>query len=210
MIVIGMTGGIGCGKSSVSQYLEVEYGAVLLIADDIANAICEPGGRIYDDVKNLLGEEYYNEDGTRNRVKIGDRAFREPELLAKLNALIHPAVREEIVERLENAQSEGRKLAVIEAALLIEAEGYRELCTEYWYVYVEKEERIRRLLDSRPLSREKIESVMRSQLSDEEFENGCDFLLDNSGSREETRKNADIRLAYLFASEAQKQAELYG
>ena len=206
MIVIGMTGGIGCGKSSVSRYLAEKYNAALMIADDVANAICEPGGRVYEEVKALLGKEYYNEDGTRNRAKIGDRAFKEPALLEALNRIIHPAVRLEIEDLLKKAEEEGRKVAVIESAILVGA-GYRDLCTEYWYVYVEKEERIRRLLASRPITREKIESVMESQLSEEAFKEACEFLLDNTGTREETRLKVDARIAFLCGKNPENREE---
>ena len=201
MIVIGMTGGIGCGKSHVCKYLKAEYDAELIIADDVANEICEPGGRVYEEVKALLGEEYYNEDGTRNRTLIGNRAFKEPELLEQMNRIIHPAVRLEIEDRLQAAAEAGKQVAVVEAALLIEA-GYRDICTEYWYVYASKGTRIRRLLASRPITVEKIEDVMSRQLSEEEFRNGCDVTIDNDGDTSFTDAQVDARMKFLFESVA--------
>ena len=197
MLVIGMTGGIGCGKSHVCKYLKAHYDAEIILTDDVANEICEPGGRVYDEVKALLGDEYYNEDGTRNRALIGNRAFREPELLEQMNAIIHPAVRLEVEDRLAAAAEEGKEVAVVEAALLIEA-GYRDLCTEYWYVYASEETRIERLLASRPITVEKIKDVMARQLTEEEFRAGRDFTVDNDGDTAYTDVQVDARMKFLF------------
>ena len=100
------------------------------------------------------------------------------------------AVRREIDE----AEESGEKLVVIEAALLIEA-GYRELCDELWYIYVPAQERVKRLYENRGYSEVKSYAIMSNQLSDSQFRRGCDFLVDNGRSLEETRKQIVKRLA---------------
>lgn len=199
MYVIGVTGGIGCGKSHVCKYVSESYDAELLICDDIANEICEPGGRVYETLKAELPAECYNEDGTRNRKVLGDLAFKNPELLLLLNRIIHPAVKDEVKERIKAAKEKGKRLAVIEAALLIEA-GYRDVCDEYWYVYTKKEFRIERLLASRPLSVEKIEDIISKQLSEEEFTKACDYVVDNNSDRDALEKRLDEKMKLLLAA----------
>ncbi len=198
MIIIGITGGIGSGKSCVCNYLEKEHEACVLMADDIGHEVMAPEGCAYHALVELLGTEYVREDGTFDRKKIGDRAFKEPELLQKMNAIIHPAVHRTILERLADAEEEGKDIGVIEAALLIEAD-YRDVCTEYWYVHTDAGIRRKRLLLSRDLTSEKIDDIMSRQLAEEEFRKECDFELENGDDFEETRKQIDDRIRYLRA-----------
>jgi len=196
MIIIGITGGIGSGKSLVCEYLEKEYDACVLMADDVGHEVMAPDGCAYPALKELLGEQYVKEDGTFDRKKIGDRAFKEPELLQKMNAIIHPAVHETIAERLSKAEKEGCQIGVIEAALLIEAD-YRDLCTEYWYVHTDALIRRKRLLASRDLTTEKIEDIMSRQLDDDTFRKECEFELENGDDFEQTKMRIDERIKTL-------------
>lgn len=196
MIVIGMTGGIGSGKSSVCDYLKTKYGAFIQMADDIGHQVMAPGGCAYEPLKELLGDGYFLPDMTFDRKKIGDRAFKEPELLEKMNKIIHPAVHQTIIDGVLNAKKEGVEIAVIEAALLIEA-NYRDVCDEYWFVYTNKESRYKRLLSSRDITAEKIEDVMSRQLSEEYFRKECEYTLDNSYDFDNTARQIDERIEFL-------------
>ena len=196
MITIGITGGIGSGKSLVCSYLKEKYGACVLMADDIGHEVMEPGGCAYDAVLRLFGKEYVKEDRTFDRKKIGDQVFKQPELLEQLNGIIHPAVHQTILERAKEAEKNGCAVCVVEAALLIEAD-YRDICQEYWYVHVPEEIRKERLLASRDITPEKIDDIIRRQLPEEKFRSACEFILENGADFEKTMTLADERIAQL-------------
>lgn len=194
MKVIGLTGGIGSGKSEVCRYLKNKYGAEIMMADDVAHEVTEPGSKCWERLKELFGDDYFLEDGSLDRKKAGALAFRQPEILQKMNEIIHPAVWDEIQERLAKAKKAGKKLAVIEAALLV-GSRYREICHEFWYIYADRKTRIKRLAESRNISEEKALDVMKNQLSDEEFKAACEFTADNSGDFADTAKQIDEHLS---------------
>ncbi len=197
MYIIGITGGIGSGKSEVCRYLEEKYNATVFIADDISRAVTEPQGVCYQGLRQLFGEEYFLSDGKLDRKKAGEKAFKDESVLKAMNALIHPVVYELIEEGLKKARVEKRPLAVIEAAILIES-AYVDICDEIWFVYAEHKERIRRLVDIRGITRERAEAIMNNQLSDEEFKKGCAYTLKNSGDFADTKKRIDERLSKRF------------
>ncbi len=186
MFVIGITGGIGTGKSTVCSCLRDEYNAALSIADDVGRKVCEPSGSAMPDLKRLLGEDYFFPDGTMNRKKVSDKVFKEPEILKKMNEIIHPAVRYEIEKQIKTERIAGRRLFVIESALLIEA-GYRNICDEFWYVFSREDIRIKRLMQGRGMSEEKARQIMSAQQPESVFIEKCDRIIDNSGDFEDTR-----------------------
>ncbi len=200
MIVIGITGGIGCGKSKVCRYLKDKYGAEILTADTIAHEVIEPDGEAYEAYYSLFGEECLLPDGRFDRKKIGDRAFKDPELIRRMNSIIHPAVERTIIRRIRQAETEGKDVCVIEAALLIEA-GYRGICREYWYIYADLPTRISRLLQSRDITEEKIESIVQRQQTEEVFRRECEFTIDNSGDFADTAEAIDTRISRLRKEE---------
>ncbi len=189
--IIGVTGGVGAGKSSVLKILEDEFHACVIIADEVGRELMEPGHGCYDQVVEAFGEEMLLPDRRLDREKLGDLVFQDKEKLAVLNGIVHPAVKEEIRRQ---ASRSGSSLVVIEAALLVE-EGYREICDELWYVYVPAQERIKRLYENRGYSEVKSYAIISNQLSDTQFRQSCDFLLDNSRSIEETRRQIEKRLS---------------
>lgn len=196
MIILGLTGGIGCGKSEVCAYLKDKYNAYIIKTDDLGHDVMAPGGAAYGDLTALLGSEFILPDGNFDRKALGSRAFGEPELLQKMNAIIHPAVRRMVESGLEDAKDSGYALAVIESALLIEA-GYREICTEFWYIYAHEDVRTGRLMKSRDITHEKISDIMNKQRSEEEFRSECDVTIDNSFEFETTKRQIDERLKEL-------------
>jgi len=179
MIIIGITGGIGCGKSEVCLELKNRYGAFVMTADTIAHDMLKSGSLCYDELTELLGEEMKKPDGSFDRRKVGDLAFSKPEIISRMNEIIHPAVMDRIFDLLDLAEEKHRRLAVIEAALLLEA-GYKQYCTEVWYIYASEKTRYNRLKASRALSDEKIRNIMSNQLSEEEFRDSCDYTIDNN------------------------------
>jgi dephospho-CoA kinase len=193
MKIIGITGGIGCGKSEVCRYLKRKYGAQIIMADDVAHEVTQPGTKCCERLKELFGDGYFLEDGSLDRKKTGALVFKRPGLLKKMNGIIHPAVWDEINARLKAAQAAGKGLAVIEAALLV-GSNYRQICSEFWYIYADRDVRIKRLIESRDITKEKALDVMKNQISEEEFRAGCDFTVDNSGDFEETARRIDERL----------------
>ncbi len=194
MKLIGITGGVGAGKSEVLRYLQETYRARVVLADDIANQLKQPGMSCYQPVIDCLGSGILNDDGTIDKAKMAAAIFSDQEKLDAINKIIHPAVREYIVAEIQRERQKNEiPFFVFEAALLIE-EHYDELMDEMWYVFAKDDIRRERLKQSRGYSDEKITSIMQKQLGREEFEKACTFVLDNSGSFEETKKQIDEKM----------------
>lgn len=194
MKFIGITGGIGAGKSELLRYIEKHYKCEIYLADEAAHLVERPGTACYERLVALLGEEILASDGQLDKGKMADRIFADAGLLQQVNDIIHPAVKTFLLERLEQAKERGdTELFFVEAALLIEG-GYRQLADELWYVYAPEEARKRRLREARGYSEEKIGRIMAKQLSEERFRADCDFIIDNSGSLEESCRQIDKKL----------------
>jgi dephospho-CoA kinase len=129
---IGLTGPIGCGKSTVGRWLE-ELGAVVIDADDVARSVTEPGGPAFEAVLEAFGPGVRRSDGSLDRTALGRIVFADPERLRDLERIVHPAVRERILADLESADAAGSEFVAIEAIKLIEG-GLAELCDEVWLV----------------------------------------------------------------------------
>jgi dephospho-CoA kinase len=186
MKIIGITGGIGTGKSTVLNFLKQEYNAYIVEADRLAHELMLPGEAAYRQITDIFGTAILSTDGTIDRNRLGTIVFGDAEALRKLNAVIHPAVKQHILQDIEARKKEGNvKYYVIEAALLIE-DGYKTICDELWYIYTEKEERIRRLIAGRGGSREKWEHVIGNQSSDDYYRTNCDYVIDNGRGFEYT------------------------
>ena len=194
MKVIGITGGIGAGKSTILRILEEEWNAFVLEADKVGHQVMEPGGCCYDEVIRLFGTGIIKNDKTIDRKRVSDVVFQEAGKREALNEVIHPAVKKEIRERLRQEKERGRKLSVVEAALLLE-DHYEEICDEIWAVCTDKEIRIRRLMESRGYSREKCESIMAAQQTDEYYRERADFVISNNGGPEFIRQAVAERLS---------------
>ncbi len=186
MKIIGITGGIGTGKSTVLNFLKQEYNAYIVEADRLAHELMLPGEAAYRQITDIFGTAILSTDGTIDRNRLGTIVFGDAEALRKLNAVIHPAVKQYILQDIEARKKEGNvKYYVIEAALLIE-DGYKTICDELWYIYTEREERIRRLIAGRGGSREKWENVIGNQSSDDYYRTNCDYVIDNGRGFEYT------------------------
>lgn len=178
MRIIGITGGIGTGKSTVLRILEKEHHACIVEADQLAHRLMEPGKTAYNEIVKIFGNKILCEDGKIDRRLLGNIVFQDKKALGRLNEIVHPAVKEYIVEDIRKKTEEQTALYVIEAALLIE-DGYKEICDELWYVYAAKEERIERLIRGRGGDREKWEKIIGSQSTEAYYRLHCDVVIDN-------------------------------
>lgn len=201
MKIIGVTGGVGSGKTELLHYIEKNYRCRILLADEASHEVMQKGGRIYEPLVALLGSSVLDSSGEINRKEMAARIFSHEELLGRVNALIHPAVREFILEAVAEEREKaaaGADDAVdyffLEAALLIEC-GYRSVVDEMWYIYCDLAVRRERLKKSRGYSDGKIDSILSSQLSEAEFRSGSDVVIDNSGNLEDAYRQIREALA---------------
>ena len=185
MRIIGITGGVGAGKSTVLAYLEEMYGACVIQADQVGHRVMEPGERCYGQVLELFGENIKKSDKTIDRKRVSDVVFSRPDLLEKLNKIIHPAVKEAILEQIEAQRAAGCALCIVEAALLLE-EKYQDFCDEVWYIHADEEVRTSRLMRDRGYTRQKARDIMDSQASEDFFYAHADRVIENNRDLEET------------------------
>lgn len=191
MLIIGITGGVGAGKSSVLQYMEESYRCKVILADDVGNQVKLPGEICYNQLVELLGHDILDEKGLIDRNRMAAAIFADKELLAKVNAIIHPAVKDYILTEIQKEKEAMRyDFFFIEAALLIEC-GYAEHVDELWYIYASKEVRRERLKANRGYSDDKVSQIMDGQLKEEEFRRACQVVIDNGRDLDETKKQID-------------------
>lgn len=194
MKFIGITGGVGAGKSEILNYIRRHYSCEIYLADEVAHEVKNPGTECFGQLVELLGADVVAEDGTIDKKIMADKIFADASLLQKVNDIIHPAVREYLLKHLEEAKRNGKiELFFVEAALLIEG-GYGKLVDEMWYIYAREEVRRQRLRNNRGYSEEKIDRIFASQLSEEEFRKNSDFVIDNSDSLETSYQQIDRKL----------------
>ena len=185
MITIGITGGVGAGKSTVLDFLEQEYQAYVMKADEIGHLVMEPGQSCYEPLIALFGKQVIKNDKTIDRRLVSDVVFSHPDMLEKLNHIIHPAVKEYIRRQLALKKEEEQRICVVEAALLLE-DHYEEFCDTVWYIHTDSEIRIRRLMESRGYTREKSMSIIASQAPEEFFRTHTDYVVTNNTDLEDT------------------------
>lgn len=197
MKVIGITGGIGSGKSALLAAIQKEYRCKVLLADDIANFLKEPGQCCYEPIVYLLGQDVLDEKGMIDRQKMAAKIFSNESFLELVNAIVHPAVKQYIKEHIEQERQKGElDFLFVEAALFLEA-GYRDMTDCVWYIYARKEVRIERLQSGRGYTLEKIQSIMGKQLSEDVFRQKCDAVIDNSDTLEKSMEQVRKELADL-------------
>lgn len=196
MKIIGITGGVGAGKSEVLKWIAKLCSCRIMIADEAAHAVKEPEAECYQPLLELLGEQILNADGTIDKRKMAARIFEEEsgERLKQVNRIIHPAVKRYILSEIEQERNAGQAdYFFIEAALLIE-DGYANICDELWYIYAAREVREQRLRASRGYSDEKIAGIMRAQSDEATFRKHCQAVIDNSGDAEKTKEQLRVLL----------------
>lgn len=195
MKIIGITGGVGCGKSEILRFIGEQYPCVILRADDIAKELEEPGMPCYEEVLAALGgrDDLVDQDGRILYAEMARRIFRDESLREKINAILHPAVRVYVEEEIRSAREEEVPYFFLEAALLIEAK-YLDLLDELWYIHCPEEIRRERLKESRGYSDEKITDIMNRQLSEEAFRAHADVVIDNGGDLTDSFAQIEERL----------------
>lgn len=185
MRIIGITGGVGAGKSTVLNYLENMCGAFVIQADKVGHKVMEPNELCYQPLIEMFGERILDDGKKIDRKAVSDIVFHDEILLKKLNALIHPAVKQYILKKIAEEKELGRSLFIVEAALLFE-DHYEEFCDEVWYIHTDKEIRIQRLMSSRDYTREKALSIIENQASEEFFRTHADKVIENNENPEQT------------------------
>lgn len=185
MKFIGLTGGVGAGKTTVLKAMEQLFRVRILIADEIAHELMEPGTDCYEQLKRCFGElDIWNEDGSFDRMKLAAVIFSDEHRREALEKIVHPAVKAYILEEVEKERARGEvSFVILEAALLIE-DHYDTICDELWYVYTDANTRKHRLMADRGYSEEKVEQIFASQLSDETYRKYCVRVIDNNGDEE--------------------------
>ncbi len=189
MMVLGLTGGVGAGKSRILDLFSKEYGAQVIQADLVARMLEEPGQPGYTGLVRLFGKEILSLDGTLDRKRFADRIFTNPEACKRVNALIHPLTWNEIKRQIRESTA---NLVVVEAALFDERS--RDVCKYLLYVDTEDEIRVKRLMENRGYTREKCMDIMKNQADRKQFLVLSDFVIDNSRSLEDSRSQIETIL----------------
>jgi dephospho-CoA kinase len=181
MLNIGLTGGFGCGKSTVTKIL-AELGATVMDADKIAHSTYAPGGPAYDGVVAAFGTEVLALDGTVDRSKLGPIVFKEPAKLTALTNAVWPATKQRIGDLIAEARAKGeRKPIVVEAAILIEA-SWQSVFDEIWLITAAKDFVVARVERERGLKPEQTEARIKAQLSDDERRKHATLVIENNGT----------------------------
>lgn len=191
MKFIGVTGGVGAGKSALLHYIEQEFPVYVLRADELAHELMRPGTVCYQEIcKAFPTEDIFTEHGEFDAYKLSEVIFSDETKRRVMNGIVHPAVKSEVLRRVEEERKRGEYACfLLEAALLIE-ERYDRLCDELWYIDASPAIRRERLKMGRGYSDEKIDAIFASQLSKEECQKYCKVVIDNSGGLEEAARQA--------------------
>jgi len=190
MKVIGITGGVGSGKSVVLDLLSKMCKCVIIKSDELAKSLEKKGEVCYEPLINLLSNDIVGDDGEIVPIKMAKAIFENSDaaVLEKVNRIIHPEVKKRILSLIEDEkQKKETDYFFIEAALLIE-DHYDKICDELWYIYADLDVRKTRLKESRGYSDEKISGIISKQLDDEIFRKYCTKVIDNSVSVERTKE----------------------
>lgn len=185
--ILGITGNVGCGKSTMLDYMHRRWNARILELDRVAAELQKKGAPCYGPMLKLLGEDVLSPDREFDRARVAEKVFSDKALLDGINKIVHPAVREYVervisgmgAERTEDTP-EDRRLLVIEAALLYEGR-YELICDEIWYIHTDAQVRAARLKESRGYTDEKIQAIMAAQKDEAYFRERADAVIDNTG-----------------------------
>ena len=198
MRFIGLTGGVGAGKTTVLKAMKQLYRVRILIADEIAHEQMEPGTPCYKKLHELFGaDDIWRSDGTIDRPGLAQLLFSDEEKREQLNGIVHPAVKEYILGEVEKERQAGiYDYVIVEAALLIE-EHYDKLCDELWYVYASEETRKQRLMADRGYSAQKVDQIFAAQLPEKVYRQHCAVVIDNEKDMDHVLK----QITKLYANE---------
>lgn len=195
MKFIGITGGVGSGKSAILAYLDHDAYTRVMLADEIAHDLMMPGTDCYRKIKRQFPKEnIYRQDGSFDRKQLSEVIFSDEKKRQKLNAIVHPAVKEYVLAQKEEEQQRGvLEYLILEAALLVE-DHYDEICDEMWYIYTSEARRRERLKESRGYSDQRVDEIFASQLADVQYRTACSVVIDNNGTLDDTYAQIDAVL----------------
>lgn len=189
-MILGLTGGIACGKSTVASML-MQRGAILIDADVIAREVVEPGTYTLEELTKQFGSHILNSDGTINRKELGSIVFADESKRKVLNAIMHPSIRSEMKSRMERYElSEPDKLIVVDIPLLYES-GLDNMFKEVMVVYVPEEVQLQRLMERDGYSHADAEARLQAQMPIEDKKKLSDVLIDNSGTLKATEAQVE-------------------
>lgn len=197
-MVLGITGGIGAGKSTILNLLKEEYQFVIFETDIIAKEIMEPGNLVFNRIVAYFGNDILNPDGQLDRKKMASIVFHDKSKLQTLNEIVHPGVIEEVSKRIKHMSASGKERFVIESALLIESGCYK-ICDKVWYIDTNPAVRRERLKHSRNMTDEQIDDVIKNQLKKEDCMSYSDEVIDNSGDINSTKAQIEKILVFSYA-----------
>ena len=189
MKVIGLTGGIGSGKSTVSQFL-AELGAIIVDADKVGHEALKPGGEVWQQVVKEFGENIVVSSGVIDRDKLGELVFGNSEARARLNRIMHPPMYNTVKAKLEEYRRKGVKVVVLEAPLLLES-GWTSLVNEVWVTVAPEATVLKRLRERSGLSEQEARARIHSQLPTEELMRHADVVIDTDGSLDELKEKVN-------------------
>ncbi|MCT4778832.1 MULTISPECIES: dephospho-CoA kinase [Exiguobacterium] len=184
---VGLTGGIATGKSTVSAYLQ-EQGVVVIDADLVARAVIEPGGLAYEEVKAVFPSAF--SDGQLVRAKLGDIIFHDSEKRLVLNELMHPKIRQQMLQQADEYEQAGQALIVFDIPLLLEGD-WKQLVEQVVVVYCKADLQKKRLMERNQLTAEEAQARIDSQLDIEQKKRLADYVLSNEGTREALYQQID-------------------
>ena len=186
MLVLGLTGGIACGKSTISQTLS-ELGAVIVDGDLLSRELTADGGAALPDIRAAFGDGVFHPDGTLNRRALGAVVFADDSARDKLDAIMQPLLLTLILRDIEDARINGTAVCVLDMPLLFE-KGLEKLCDRVWCACIPRETQLARLMERDGFTREEAEARLRSQLPAEEKAARADVVIDTSGPIDYTKE----------------------
>lgn len=186
MRIIGLTGGIASGKSTVAKLLE-SHGAIVVDADQIAREVVAIGKPAYNDIIDVFGKDILYENHTINRTALGKIVFSDPGARLQLESITHPAIRKRAEERLAELKRAGTRVVIYMAPLLIEA-GVTSRVDEIWVVYIDREAQVKRLMERDCITREEALQKIAAQMPMDEKRLYGSVVIDNRGSLDQLEK----------------------
>jgi len=186
--LIGLTGGVGSGKSTVAGMF-ADLGASVVDADEATHAVYAPGTDGFDAIVDAFGPEYVR-DGQIDRQRLGDLVFKDEAARLRLNAIVHPRVRDWMTARTAEAMDRGAEIVIQDVPLLFE-NGLQDLFGSTVLVYARPETQVARLVEQRGLPRDRARAILAAQMPIDEKRPLASFVIDNDGSLDETRRQVD-------------------
>ena len=183
--IIGLTGGIGTGKSEAAKFL-ASLGAVHLDADAISHELTQPGGEALEPIRAEFGDGVFREDGSLDRQALADITFADDERRRALEGILHPRIQRELMRGIDRAAEEGAKIVILDVPLLFET-GMDALCDETWVLSTNIETQVARVMMRDHIDRERAEARIRSQMPNEEREKLATQVISSERPMEKTQ-----------------------